>query len=183
MTRHDDHDDNDIVKLRGSGRQEPPRNLKISTRENSAFKWKADKSVVGGLEVVSAPMLDPKAHLKEHVIPTVEQEFTECLEIWKSHKLHKSLVEAIAGIPPQTKCCGWITDTDQTIRNIVPLLNKGWAESISQDFFFSKGYRVSCFVWTWSNITGASENCVLIVRFHTLKDSARHGVVANREQL
>ncbi len=157
-----------------SGRQEPPRNLRISTRENSAFKWKSDPSVVGALEVASAPTLDPKTHLQERVIPTVEQEFTDCLEIWKSHKLHKSLVEAISAIPIQTKCCGWITDTDHTIRNLVPLLNKGWAKKVSEEFFQSKGYRVSSFVWTWRNITGATENCVLLIRFHTLNECARH---------
>lgn len=159
---------------RTSGRQEPDRNLRISTRGNAAFKWKADPTVVGALEVISIPALNPRAHLKEHVVPTVQTQYQECLEVFHHHKLHKSLVEALESIPPETKCCGMITDDHATIRNVVPLLNDGWAKTVTEKYFESKGYRISCFVWTWSNVTGAAENVVLLIRFHTLNEPKRN---------
>jgi hypothetical protein len=130
-----------------SGRQEPPRHLRLSTRGNAAFKWKEDKKVVGALEMVSfaAVLLDPRAKMEEHRIPTVADEFDECLKIWQDHKLQKSFAEAVEGIPPEMKCCGLISDPDGSIFKLAPLLNKGWAKKVSEEYFNAKGYRVSCF--------------------------------------
>lgn len=167
----------------GSGRNEPPRNMRISTRENAAFKWKVDKSVVGAFEVESSLGLDPKAKLTEHTISTVLENFEECKKIWKAEKLHKSFVEAVNGIPPETGCCGLIKNDEQTIRKMVPLLNEGWATKVTNEHFASKGYKVTCFVWSWSNVTGAANNVKLLIRFHTVNESRRHGLKETDDEL
>lgn len=128
-----------------SGRRPPPRNMRISTRDNAAFKWKEDKSVVGALEMESELSVDPRAKMEEHSIPTVLEDFDACLKIWKEHKLHKSFAEAVAGIPPEMRCCGMINDPEESIIKLVPQLNKGWAKKVSEEYFKGQGYRVSCF--------------------------------------
>lgn len=159
--------------LQQSGRQEPARTMRISTRENAAFKWKSDKSVIGALEVQSTTSLDLRAKLIEHTIITVVEEFEECFCIWKNNKLHKSFVEAVNNIPPETQCCGLINDQGDTIRKLVPLLNQGWAKKVSDDYFIVKGYRITCFAWAWSNVSGATENVRLLIRFHTVNEERR----------
>lgn len=121
--------------------------MRISTRDNAAFKWKHDKTVVGSLEMASSISLsiDPRAKMEEHRIPTVVEDFDACLTIWKEHKLQKSFAEAVEGVPPVMKCCGMISDPEETILSLAPELNKGWAKKVSEDYFRSKGYRVSCF--------------------------------------
>lgn len=153
---------------RDSGRMEPSRSMRMSTRLNSAFKWKQDKSVVGCLEVKSFPQLDPKVKLQEHSIFAVEEEFGACVDLWKKKKLQRTMIEAIEGIPPASNCCGLVPDVEGTIRKLVPLLNEGWAKKINAEYYKPKGYKLSAFVWTWSNVSGTADSVVLLIRFHSL---------------
>ena len=137
--------------------------------ENSEFKWKHDKSVVGSLEVKSQPLMDLRAPFKEKFVSHAEQHFGVCLRLWKELGLKKSFVEACESIAPEIKCCGLATDQEATIRNMVPILNKGWAKSVNEKIQ-EKGYKIDCYAWSWSNATGSSETVVLLVRFHNLGD-------------
>ena len=84
--------------------------------------------------------------MEEHRIPTVVEDFDACLQIWKEHKkLRHSFAEAVEAIPPVYKCCGMISDPEESIIAMVPLLNQGWAKKISEEYYKPKGYRVSCF--------------------------------------
>jgi hypothetical protein len=155
-------------------REEPNRNLRISTRVNAAFKWKHDKSVVGGLEVKSVPLLDLHAKLEEKKVLLLEDEFGECLKFWKELKLRKSFIEACESMPPATHCCGLVNDQDGTIKNWVTLLNAGWCKKVNEQINdLGYLYKVSCFVWSWSNASGKAETVVMMIRFHSLNTSRR----------
>lgn len=148
------------------------RNLRFSTRENSAFKWKEDKTVVGALEVKSEPYFDFTSKLSEKKVLTLEAEFDECLRIWKELKLRKTFIEACEGIPQDTYCCGLVNDQDRTIKKMVPMLNEGWTTSLNEKLA-DKGCRISCFVWSWNNPSGKAETVVLLIRFHSLTKSRK----------
>lgn len=151
-----------------SGRMEPNRTLRMSTRNNAMYKWKHDPTVIGALELNMELGWQPDARLTPMEIPTTEQQFQECLQIWKQQKLRKTLMEALSQIPPVRKCCGLIPDPEQTIRAVVPLLNHGWAKKLNNsDFLVEKGYSIDAFVWSWSHVSGAAETVRLMIRFHS----------------
>jgi hypothetical protein len=154
----------------GDDRAEPNRDLRFSTKENSEFKWKKDKTVVGALEVRCEPVLDFRAKLKEKKVLRMDDAFRECLKLWKEFDLNKSFVEACESIPPTTTCCGLTTSQEDTIKKLVPLLNKGWAKSVNEKIQ-DKGYKINCFVWSWTHPLGKAETVILLVRFHSLTNS------------
>ena len=143
------------------------RQHRFSTRLNSDFKWKLDKSVVGGLEVKSAPYFDPRAKMGEKSVLNMEDEFAECRKIWKELGLRKSFIEAVESIPPETHCCGLIRRDDATVRKAVPQLNDGWVKGINEQIK-GRGYKISCFVWSWNNAMGKASTVVMMIRFHSL---------------
>lgn len=143
------------------------RHHRFSTRMNSGFKWKLDKSVVGALEVKSQPRFDPTARMVEQDVIGMETEFGECAKFWKELGLRKSFVEAVGLIPPESTCCGLIRKDDATVRKLVPLLNEGWVKGVNEKIK-DRGYRISCFVWSWTNATGKTNTVVLMIRFHSL---------------
>eukprot|EP00526_Cylindrotheca_closterium_P020133 CAMPEP_0113631600 /NCGR_PEP_ID=MMETSP0017_2-20120614/16421_1 /TAXON_ID=2856 /ORGANISM="Cylindrotheca closterium" /LENGTH=138 /DNA_ID=CAMNT_0000542115 /DNA_START=149 /DNA_END=562 /DNA_ORIENTATION=+ /assembly_acc=CAM_ASM_000147 len=118
----------------------------FSTRLNSGFKWKLDKSVVGALEVKSHPHFDPTAKMAEEDVVGMETELAECIKFWKELGLRKSFIEAVEMIPPETACCGLIRRNDATVKKLVPLLNEGWVKGINEKIK-DRGYKISCFVW------------------------------------
>lgn len=133
------------------------------------FKWNADTTVVGALELDSQLGWQPDAHLEPLEIPTTKQQFQECMHIWKHQKLHATLIEALRSIPPTTNCCGLIIHPENTIRNVAPLLNQGWAKRLNdKDFLTERGYSVDAFVWSWSHVTGVAETVRLLIRFHSV---------------
>lgn len=146
----------------------PARHGRFSTRDNSAFKWKQDKSVVGGFEIKSYPGFDPRGKLKENKVLTMEDEFEECKGIWKELDLRKSFVEAVESIPPVTSCCGLMRNDDSTVKALVPELNKGWVKGINEKIK-DRDYKISCFLWSWNNPMGKAKTYVMMVRFHSLK--------------
>ena len=143
------------------------RHNRFSTRLNSEFKWKLDKSVVGALEVKSLPNFDPTHRMKEADIVGKEKELQECIKFWKELGLRKSFIEAAESIPPETTCCGLIREDNATVKKLVPLLNEGWVNGINEKIK-DRGYKISCFVWSWSNATGKTDSVVLMIRFHSL---------------
>lgn len=143
------------------------RQNRFSTRLNSGFKWQVDKSVVGAMEVQSKPYFDPSAKMKEQAVVDKEESFKECCKLWKEFGMRKSFIEAVEMIPPKTTCFGLINNDSKTVRNIVPLLNQGWCSGMNEKIK-DRGYKISCFVWSWNNVTGHSKSVVLLIRFHRL---------------
>lgn len=152
------------------------RTMWFSNRTNSDFRWKQDKSVVGALEVPQELQIDFRSRLREQVVAKKEDQFEECLELWQHFKMRKSFVEACAGVPAATQCCGLINDQQQHTKDIAEQLNRGWVKSMNKKIR-DRGYKISCFVWTWNNPSGKATTTVLLVRFHSL-NSRRLSTVA-----
>jgi len=152
-----------------SGRLEKRRNLRSSTKVNSSFKWKTDRTVVGALEIVTDPDLDLAAPMIVHCIPGYDTEFDGYHEVWKKLNLRKEFIEAYKSIPPQTTCCGLVAEQDATIKANTPLMNKGWFKS-KDKVLKEHGFRLSLFVWTWNNLAGKGETVIPMIRFHQLVD-------------
>ena len=150
-----------------SKRNEPSREFRSSTKVNSDFKWKADKTVVGALEVQTDPGLDLKAELVLHDVIGHEDELEVFLDVWKDLKLKDEFIKAYESIPPVTSCCGLLTVQDKTIRNNVYLLNDGWVKHKNK-MLLEKGFQISIFVWYWSNLIGKAETVIPMIRFHSL---------------
>ena len=165
-------DDQVVVK---SGRTEGNRRGQMSTRENADFKWKQDETVIGALEIPKLPNLDIHAPAyMEKPVPTCKAEFTQALQIWKAVKGKQSFMQACDSIPPVTSCCGLIYNSDDTVKQLVPLLNKGWADKMNQKpELIEAGLTVSTFVWSWTNVMGEAETVILLIRFH-MEQNSRH---------
>eukprot|EP00539_Tryblionella_compressa_P017869 CAMPEP_0178840394 /NCGR_PEP_ID=MMETSP0746-20121128/14388_1 /TAXON_ID=913974 /ORGANISM="Nitzschia punctata, Strain CCMP561" /LENGTH=141 /DNA_ID=CAMNT_0020503535 /DNA_START=11 /DNA_END=433 /DNA_ORIENTATION=- len=129
------------------GRQPHNRELHFSRKENSEFKWKHDKSVVGALEVKAEPVLDLRAEMVKHDIYSCEEEFKTCLRLWEDQKLRPQFIEAWENMGTLTGCCGLINNYDATIKHNCPALNDTWAKSVNEKYFEKEGYKISLFVW------------------------------------
>ena len=144
------------------------RDLRASTKTNSDFKWKSDRSVVGGLEIVTDPDLDVRASMIIHEIRGHQDEFNEYYKVWEKLNLRDDFIKAFESIPPETTCCGLVTKQDETITKNSSLLNKGWVKSTNENLLKKEGFRISIFVWSWTNLSGKSETVVPMIRFHRL---------------
>jgi len=154
-----------------SGRMEPlDRRCRSSTKENSEFKWKHDRTVVGALEVALDPNIDLRADMVLHNIEGYDDEFGKFLKVWECLQLKKEFITAFESIPPMTTCCGMVTMQDQTIKHNVNILNKGWVKSVNERVNDNgNGFKISIYVWRWSNISGKAETVIPMVRFHSLE--------------
>jgi len=155
-----------------SGRCEPGREFRSSTKMNSDFKWKVDRSVVGALEIETDPVVDLTAEMRLHDIPGCEAEFKEYFKVWKDLKLKDEFIQAYETLPPETVCCGVITNQDKTIRKNVHALNEGWIKSVNARLAV-KGFKLSVFVWQWTNMTGKAETVIPMIRFHELSTTLK----------
>lgn len=154
------------MQVDSSGRK-PNRGLRSSTKDNSAFKWKVDRTVVGAFEIVTEPDLDLRAPMTLHKIEGCRNELQRCLEIWDKLELRKEFIKAFESIPPESTCCGMCVEQDETILKIIPLLNKGWANATNENLL-KENFRISLFVWKWQNISGKSKTVIPMIRFHRL---------------
>lgn len=154
-----------------SGRREPRRDMRGSTKYNADFKWKHEKSVVGALEVETNPELDLRAEMIRHCVPGYGPQFNAYYEVFKELKLRDEFIKAFESIPPVTTCCGKVTCQDETIKNNAKLLNKGWVKATNKKVF-KHGFRLSIFVWRWSNVAGKAETVIPMIRFHTLSEQS-----------
>mmetsp|Transcript_31059 Transcript_31059/g.34742 ORF Transcript_31059/g.34742 Transcript_31059/m.34742 type:complete len:171 (-) Transcript_31059:412-924(-) len=155
--------------MNNSERMEPSnRWRRSSTRENSEFKWKHDHSVVGALEVALEPNIDLRAEMIQHNIVGYDDEFGKFLKVWEGLQ-KKEFITAFESIPPTTTCFGKVTMQDQTIKHNVGILNKGWVKSVNERVNDNgNGFKISIYVWQWSNISGKAETIIPMVRFHSL---------------
>mmetsp|Transcript_19898 Transcript_19898/g.43230 ORF Transcript_19898/g.43230 Transcript_19898/m.43230 type:complete len:174 (+) Transcript_19898:166-687(+) len=147
--------------------REPSRDFRSSTKLNSDFKWRADRTVVGALEVQTDPSLDLRAEMVLHDVTGREDELFAFLNIWKDLKLRNKFIKAYESLPPVTSCCGLLTVQDATIRSNAFLLNEGWVKHMNKSLL-KKGFQISIFVWCWNNIAGKAETVIPMIRFHTL---------------
>jgi hypothetical protein len=145
----------------------PSRLMKFSTRLNTSYKWKEDMTVIGALEVASEPRLDVRAKLTEKPQGERHSEFAECLRVWEELKLRKSFIEACESVSPSTSCCGLVQDHTQHVRDLACILNEGWAKAATKQVK-SLSFKISVFVWTWTNASGPGETVVMLIRFHSI---------------
>ncbi len=154
-------------------REHVPHNKEFhaSTRQNSEYKWHA-KHVVGALEIDSDLNLNLRGVMKPHVANDfTADKFDEAQKVFEELNLRDSFIEAAEGFPVETSCCGLIADDARTIRKLVPHLNKTWVVEANK-LLHPKGFKVDCYVWHWSHISGQSESYLLLIRFHVLTSSA-----------
>jgi hypothetical protein len=126
-----------------------------STRDNSMYKWQKEKGVVGAYQVHSEPDFDiraPLQPLEAIAAETTQEAFENAQNSWKREKLHSSLAAACETIPFETAWCGLIRNDAATIKKAVPQLNKEWVPR-ANDKLQSYGFKVSVFLWTWSNVS------------------------------
>lgn len=153
----------------GSGREQPKRDFRSSTRENSEFKWKIDRTVVGSFEIEIDPAVDLRADMILHKVHGYEEEFKGYCQIWNDLKLRDEFIEAYENIPPCTTCCGLVEEQDKTIKQNAKLLKEGWVKTVNETVLQEKGFRISFYVWKWNNISGKAETVIPMIRFHSLQ--------------
>uniref|UniRef100_A0A7S1ULT0 Uncharacterized protein n=1 Tax=Grammatophora oceanica TaxID=210454 RepID=A0A7S1ULT0_9STRA len=139
----------------------------MSTRGNSDYKWQKT-GVVGAFEVVTEPDLNvklPLTPLETKDLSTTEERWNKAKELWKSLKLRESFVQACEGVPVETTCCGLITDDAETLNKLLPHLNEHWAPKVNE-ILKDDNFKIDAYLWHWSNISGASEQRVLLIRFY-----------------
>lgn len=76
------------------------------------------------------------------------------LHVWEEKHLRDDFIQACNGIPPETCCCGFVKDTDKSVKEISGRLNKECVQSIEQIKNRSTktgGFYIDTFVWSWAN--------------------------------
>ena len=184
MTLSDAEDTSFVERLVEREHVPPDKEFRISTRENSEYKWQANKHVIGALEIDSEPDLNLRqpyselvrheAHMKNAATTTTainrSAKFKEAQRVYNEEfHLHESFIEAAEGFPVQMACCGLIRNDEKTIRLMTPYLNKTWVPAANEKLK-SKGFKVDCYVWKWSHISGQSESHVLLIRFYEIPE-------------
>mmetsp|Transcript_11830 Transcript_11830/g.24441 ORF Transcript_11830/g.24441 Transcript_11830/m.24441 type:complete len:161 (+) Transcript_11830:152-634(+) len=152
-----------------SGRK-PSRRNRASTKRNSEFKWKLDKTVVGAFEIATDPILDMRAPMTLLKIDGCKSVLKEYLEIWDKLNLRQDLIKAFESIPPEASCCGICVEQDLTIEKNVPLMNETWIKHTNENVLKEEGFAISLFVWKWQNIAGKSKTVIPVLRFHRLSE-------------
>ena len=162
-----------MTKVDGSGRVEMRRRMRSSTKVNSDFKWKFDRSVIGAFEIATEPDLNLKAPMELHKIDGCKAELQKCLEIWDNNDMRLEFIKAFESLAPETGCCGLFVQQDETIRKNIPLMNEGWIKKTNESVFTPEGFRISMYVWQWQNIAGKSETVIPMIRFHRAMECAK----------
>ena len=157
-----------------SGRIPKSRNYRSSTKLNSEFKWKIDKTVIGAFEIATEPDLDLKAPMTLHKINGCKDELKRCLEIWDRLGLRLDLIKAFESLAPEATCCGLCVNQDETIRKNTPLMNKGWIKKTNENRLIEEDFRISLFVWQWQNLSGKADTVIPMIRFHRLSEDEKH---------
>jgi hypothetical protein len=159
----------------GKSASTPPRrkmpsrsgSIFISDRDNCDFKWQRARGVVGALEVNCEPDFNYRDELIPRYTPNREGVFDVALSNWNQLKLRDSFVQACNSLPVSTCCCGFLNDSDGTIRDFVLLLNEGWVKSANKQLLGS-GVKIDIFLWNWQNASGKAETNILLIRFYEL---------------
>lgn len=144
----------------------------ISTRLNSAYKWQTHNTV-GALEVPSEPTLDVHLEYAKRIVPEKEEKFNEYLKQWDKLHLQSQFIRACNARPVETCCCGMVTNNDETIKTLVPALNKGWVKTVNERLIqANKKFQIDVFLWSWHNATGKAESNILLIRFFERPDAS-----------
>lgn len=106
--------------------------LNFSNRENCTYKWQRARNVVGALEVRSEPELKPEEHMEKRYYDGRENMFMEAIEQWEKEQLKKEFVTAVNSLPVATCCCGFVTDAETTKKELINMLNEGWAKRVNK---------------------------------------------------
>jgi len=139
----------------------------ISTRLNSDYKWKTSSNIIGCLEVPSEPELLLEAEYIKRPVRLSQDAYDYCIEVWDEWNLKAEFLKACESVPKVTCCCGLIPNDDETIKDIVSHLNKGWIRSINQRLLReNKGFKLDLYIWNWHNATGKAETNILLIRFY-----------------
>jgi hypothetical protein len=148
--------------------EEVPKGKKymISTRGNSEYKWQDSPHVIGALEVDSEMGFQPGNPLKSRSVLSREEDFDKTQEVWDEMKLRDEFIKACEGGPKSTCCCGLIPDDDSTIKDLGPVLTRGWIKSVNKRLAKrEEKFKIDVFVWNWHNPTGKAETNILLIRF------------------
>mmetsp|Transcript_6180 Transcript_6180/g.14998 ORF Transcript_6180/g.14998 Transcript_6180/m.14998 type:complete len:160 (+) Transcript_6180:36-515(+) len=156
-----------MASIDKSGRK-PNRRYRSSTKVNSDFKWKLDRTVVGAFEIATDPGLDVRAPMTLHKIDGYKSVLKGYLEIWDKLNLRQDFIKAFESIPPEASCCGIFVEQDLTIEKNIPLLNETWIKHTNENVLKEEGFAISLFVWKWQNIAGKSKTVIPMLRFHRL---------------
>jgi len=147
----------------------PDKKFMISTRENSEYKWRQDfpDQIFGALEIPSDPVLNVKSpDYTSRPVRGKEDLLDEALELWDEWKLRDEFVKAVDGVPVETCCCGLITDSDATVKSLVPALNRGWVHDVNRRLRNDRaGFKLDAYLWHWTNAMGKAETNILLIRF------------------
>jgi hypothetical protein len=141
------------------------KKFRFSTRENSDYKWKRARGVVGALEVKSEPVFSTRATMLTRKVVGKEQIFQEAMNCWDELKLRESFIQACDELPKGPSCCGLLTDDDTTIKKWIPKLNETWVKSINKKLM-EQGFKLECFHWNWQNVSGKAETNIFLIRFY-----------------
>ena len=141
----------------------------FSRRENSEYKWQKGHGIIGALEIPSEPILNVQGEYTEHGMGDQQKDvaFSKALEIWEERKLKGQLIKACEIIPPETCCCGWIPDDDNTKKAIVKNLNRGFLLHLNTKLK-EDGLKLDAYEWSWDNPTGKSKTIIVLIRFFEL---------------
>lgn len=185
MTISNDDDASFVERLVEREHVPPEKEFHVSTRENSEYKWQTNKHIIGALEIDSEPDLNlrqPFSELVRHepnkknttttttTATNRSAKFKEAQRVYdEEFHLHESFIEAAEGFPVQMGCCGLIRNDEKTIRKMTPYLNQTWVPAANEKLK-TKGFKVDCYVWKWSHISGQSESHVLLIRFHEIPE-------------
>jgi len=145
----------------------------ISTRGNSEYKWQAAPHVIGALEVPSDPYFNLSGDFTVRHVSGKEDAFDKALDDWRGMSLKSDFQKAAENGPKETCCCGALPDDDETIKCLVPALNKGWVKRTNTRLLDEqKHFTLDVFLWQWHNATGKSETNILLIRFFSSQEVA-----------
>lgn len=142
------------------------KNFHLSTRGNSEYKWRTSSNVIGCLEIPSEPDLLLAAEYRPRPVKDHRDSFDKAMQVWLEWNLQDEFMEACEGLPKIMRCCGLLPNDDETIKSLVPDLNRGWIRVTNQRLQReTKGFRLDCFIWNWQNALGKAETNILLIRF------------------
>eukprot|EP00980_Cylindrotheca_fusiformis_P010624 scaffold2364_cov74-Cylindrotheca_fusiformis.AAC.1 len=141
----------------------------FANRDNSDYKWKRARNVLGVLEIASEPILKPRDEFQPRPATKGRGEmiFQQALDIWEQERLRSELIVVLESLPVETCCCGLFRDHESTKKDFVKLLNDKWAKTANKKLS-RHGFKIDFFLWNWQNASGKAETNIILIRFFIL---------------